>query len=490
MPASHELSHHRVAIVGAGFGGIGAAIRLQQEGTLDFVILEREGEIGGVWRDNRYPGAACDVESRVYELAAAPNPDWSRRYSGSEEIWRYMKGVVERFGLEPRLRLGWEVERAEWDAESALWRIRSASGERVTADVLVAAPGALNAPRYPDLPGLDTFGGVAMHTARWREDVDLSGKRVAIIGTGASAIQIIPAIQPEVAELTVFQRTPPWVIPRWDRALPAFARALLRTSPGLLAAFKRALYSTREGYGVFFRHPHLARIAERYAAWHMRRSVKDSDLRRRLTPSYRIGCKRILLSDDYYPAITQPNVRVVSGAAARVEPGGVVGEGGARYDADVIVLATGFHVTDMPIARRIAGRRGETLAEVWGLSPKAHLGTTVAGFPNFFLLAGPNTGLGHSSVLLMMEAQTEHIVAAMRWMERTGTRAVEPTEAAQAAFVEEVDREAEGTVWTSGGCDSWYLDRAGRNAALWPGSVGSFRRRVEPFDESEYLTFD
>lgn len=479
--------HHAIAIIGAGFGGIGAAIRLREAGFGDFVILERGEEVGGVWRDNRFPGAACDVQSRVYELAAAPNPHWPRRFARQADIWAYAKDVADRFGLRDNIRLNCEVEMARWDAQAQCWHIATSQGA-FTAGVLVAAPGGLSEPRYPDLPGLDDFeksGGVAMHTARWRPEVDLAGKRVAIVGTGASAIQVIPAIQPEVAHLAVFQRTPPWVLPRMDRAHSDLARRAFVRSPRLVRAFRRALYTAREVLGLFLRSPRLGRAAEAAARWHLRRQVADPALRDALTPSYRIGCKRILTSDDYYPALQQPNATLVPHGAARVEAEAVVAENGARYDADVIVLATGFHVADMPLAHRIAGRAGTTLAEAWGPSPRAHLGTTVAGFPNLFLLGGPNSGLGHNSVLLMMEVQAEHVAGALRWMERSGAASVEPTPEAQAAFVREVDEASEGTAWTAG-CRSWYLDATGRNAAIWPGTVGSFRRRVAPFDPAEY----
>lgn len=480
-----SVSHVHVAIVGTGFGGVGAAVRLLQEGERSLAVFERSGGVGGVWRANRYPGAACDVQSHLYEFSFAPNPGWSRRFSPQPEIEAYLAGVAERFGVLPYVRFGHDVLSAAWDEAAALWRIATSRGA-YTADVLVAAPGALAAPRLPDIPGLDTFAGRTVHTSRWPEGLDLAGRRVAVVGTGASAIQVVPAIQPTVEHLTVFQRTAPWVMPRYDRALAAVTRRALRRAPAVQRGLRAGLYGLRETYGLTLRHPALAAQVERVARFHLRRQVRDADLRHRLTPDYRFGCKRVLLSDTYYPALTRPNVTVVDGAAAEVRPGGVVGPDGREHAADVLVFATGFYVTSLPFARRVAGRGGQRLSDAWGESPTAHVGTTVAGFPNLFVLQGPNTGLGHSSVILTIEAQVEHVVNALRFLRRSGHAAVEPRPEAQAAFAREVDRLSEGTVWTSGGCASWYLDATGRNAALWPGTVAAFRRRVEPFHPADY----
>ena len=479
-----EPVHVRVAVVGAGFGGLGMALRLVAEGVGDFVVLERAEAVGGVWRDNVYPGAACDVHSHLYELAAAPNPRWSRRFSAQPEIRAYLERVADAGGLRRHLRLGHDVEGAAWDPGARRWRIATDRGG-YTADVLVAATGGLSEPLVPDLPGLDAFAGPVVHTARWPDGLDLAGRRVAVVGTGASAVQVVPAIQPEVEHLTLFQRTPPWVMARRDAPVGEAVRRRFERWPRLQRAVRRALYGVREGFGLAFRNASVGATAEALARRHLRAQVPDPALRRRLTPDYRYGCKRVLLSDDYYPALTRPNV-TVTGAAARVRPDALVDAEGAVHPADVVVLATGFHVHDHPFMARVAGRGGRTLAETWGPSPVAHLGTTVAGFPNFFLLQGPNTGLGHTSVILMMEAQIDHVAHALGAMRRRRLAAVEPRPEAQAAWVAEVDALAEGTTWTVGGCRSWYLDGAGRNGALWPGSVGAFRRRVAPFDPAEY----
>ena len=477
-------AHVRVCIVGAGFAGLGMAVRLREDGEDGFVVLERADEVGGVWRENRYPGAACDVESRLYELEAAPNPDWSRRFAGQAEIWTYLRGLVDDFDLGPRIALGTSLEAARWDEDAAQWHVETSRGA-MTADVLVAAPGALAEPRLPDLPGLDAFGGPAFHTAQWDESVDLAGRRVAVVGTGASAVQVVPAIQPEVARLTLYQRTPAWILPRRDKALSPAVRRLLRRVPAVQRALRAALYVRHEALGLAFRNVWLARAVGKLVSLHLRRQVRDPALRETLRPDTTMGCKRLLLSDDYYPALTRPNAEVVAGGAVALRPGAVVGADGVERPADVVVFATGFHVTDYPFGDRIAGVGGRTLAEAWGASPTAHVGTTVAGFPNLFFLQGPNTGLGHSSVVLMAEAQIEHVANALAVLDRPGVGAVEPRPEAQAAFVEAVDRDMARTVWMTG-CESWYLDETGRNAALWPGGVAAFRRRVGPFDESEY----
>jgi len=477
--------HVRIAIVGAGFAGLGALIRLKQEGFEDAVVLDKADAVGGVWRANRYPGAACDVESHLYALSFAPNPDWSRRFSPAEEIWRYLRGLVERFDLGRHLRMRQEVTEARWDPEAVRWRITTASGE-MTADVLVAAPGALSTPRLPDLPGRDTFAGQAFHTAAWPDGLDLRGRRVAVIGTGASAVQVIPAIQPLVARLTVFQRTPVWVLPRGDRAIPERLRRLFARVPGAREALRQRHYAEHEMLGLPFRHPALMAPVEAYGRAYLRRHVKDPALRRALTPDYRFGCKRLMLSDDYYPALTARNAEVVPGGAVEVRPHGVVGADGTEREADVVVYATGFHVTDFPFARRLLDGTGRPLAEEWAGSPRAYLGTTVAGYPNLFLMGGPNTGLGHSSVLMMFEAQIEHLLGALRHLDATGAAALEPTPEAQAVFVAEMHRASADTVWVAGGCDSWYLDAEGGNPTLWPYGVRAFQRRVARFRPEPY----
>ena len=477
----------RVAIIGAGFGGIGTAVRLLQEGERDFVLLERAHAVGGTWRDNSYPGCACDVQSSLYSYSFAPNPDWSRSYSPQPEIQAYLERCADRFGVRPHVRTGCEVLDAAWDADAQRWRIATTRGT-LAAQVLVMAQGALSDPVLPALPGLDRFRGRTFHSARWAHDYDLRGKRVAVVGTGASAIQFVPAIQPAVARLHLFQRTPAWVMPRHDRALGRLERALYRRVPATQRLARTLLEVGREVLLAAFRRPALARAVARLARRHMEKAIADPALRAKLTPTYVMGCKRVLLSNDYFPALAQPNVEVVTDGIREVREHGIVAGDGVERPVDAIIFGTGFRPTAPPLAEHVRGRDGRTLADAWSGSPAAYLGITVAGFPNLFMLMGPNTGLGHSSVVLMIEAQVEHLLGALRHMRSHGTAALEPRQEAQRAWLAEVDERMRDTVWVTGGCASWYLDATGRNSALWPDTTGRYRRRAARFDAAAYVT--
>jgi cation diffusion facilitator CzcD-associated flavoprotein CzcO len=477
--------HVHVVIIGAGFGGIGTAIRLRQEGIDDFVILERAGDIGGTWRDNTYPGCACDVQSHLYSFSFAPNPEWSHTFSPQPEIWAYLRRIATENGVMPHVRLGHEVRGAAWDDAAQRWRIDTARGP-VTARVLVMASGALSDPVIPELRGLDRFRGAAFHSATWNHDVELAGKRVAVIGTGASAIQFVPAIQPVVGRLHLFQRTAPWVVPRHERDIGDRTHALFRRLPAAQKLVRGAIYLQREATLGLFRHPAAMRLAQKMALRNLRQAIADPELRRRLTPDFTMGCKRVLLSNDYYPALAQPNVEVVTDGIAEVREHAIVTRDGTERPVDVIVFGTGFRPTDPPLAPYVRGRGGATLTDAWAGSPKALAGTTVAGFPNLFILMGPNTGLGHTSVLYMLEAQIDHVLGGLRHMRAAGLGALEARADAQAAYVAEVDRRMRGTVWVSGGCRSWYIDHTGRNSTLWPDTTYAFRRRVARFRAEEY----
>ena len=467
----------RIGVIGAGFGGIGAAIRLRQSGITDFVLFERAADLGGTWRDNTYPGCACDVESHLYALSFAPWAGWTRKFAGQEEIWAYLRRTADAFGVTPHVRCRHEVTRAAWNDAEARWTIQTSAGT-FRASVLVLAIGPLSEPVLPDLPGLDRFPGPAFHSARWRHDVDLRGVRVAVAGTGASAAQFIPQIQPLVGRLHVYQRTPAWVVPRRDRPIPPWRRALYGRVPAVRRAARAARDLQHEIVGLPFRHPWMAPPFEAIARRHLARAISDAALRRTLTPSYRMGCKRVLISDDYLPALAQPNVEVIAAAIASIDGTTAVAADGTRREVDAIVFGTGFRPTDPVLAPNIFGRDGVSLDQRWSGSPKAYMGTTVAGFPNLFILVGPNTGLGHNSEVLMIEAQIEHLLRVLQLMERRGAASVEPVAEAEDAYVREMDDRLRGTVWNSGGCRSWYLDRTGRNASIWPGGTWSFRRRL------------
>lgn len=476
----------KVAIIGSGFGGLGTAIRLKQAGVDDFVVLERADDVGGTWRDNRYPGCACDVQSHVYSFSFALNPDWTHRFSRQPEIWEYLQRCAREHGVLPHIRFHCEMRSARWDDDARRWRIET-NREPIEASMLVLATGPLSEPVVPALPGLERFEGSVFHSSRWDPAFDPAGRRVAVIGTGASAIQFVPEIQPKLARLHLFQRTPAWVVPRPDGPIAGWKRRLFRRVPLLQRMTRLGIFAWREAMLVLFRHPALMRRAQRIALRHMSHAIADPELRAKLTPSYTMGCKRVLVSNDYYPALAQPNVEVVTAGIAEVRERSIVGRDGVERPVDAIIFGTGFRPTDPPLAPFIVGRGGRSLAEVWEGSPKAHVGTTVAGFPNFFILLGPNTGLGHNSVVYMTEGQIEHFMGALDYMRRRGVDALEPRPEAQAAYVAEVDRRMQGTVWVAGGCSSWYLDRTGRNSALWPDFSWQFRRRASVFRAGEYL---
>ena len=478
-------THVQIAIVGTGFGGLGTAIQLKRQGMNDFVVLERAGDVGGVWRDNRYPGCACDVESNLYSFSFAPNPDWSHSFSAQPEILAYLRRCASDFGITPHICFHHEVREAVWDNQAHCWRIETTQG-MYTANILVAAAGALSVPSIPELPGIAEFAGPVFHSATWDESRDLRGKRVAVVGTGASAIQFVPAIQPQVAQLHLFQRTPAWVMPRRDRPLHWHERRLFARFPLLQRASRAWIYSTRELFGMGFRHPRIMKSLQQTALAHMHAAIADPELRAKLTPNYTIGCKRILISNDYYPALAQPNVEVVTDGIAQVRTNSIVGQDGIERPVDVIIFGTGFQITDFPFAKRVRGVTGGTLSEAWAGSPRAYMGTTVTGFPNLFILQGPNTGLGHTSVIYMIEAQIAHVVAAVRHLQHNGLTAIEPDPQAQTQFVADVDAMMRGTVWVDGGCQSWYLDRTGRNSSIWPDFTWNFRRRAQQFSPQAY----
>lgn len=471
----------RVCIVGAGFSGVAAAIDLRRAGVTDLLILDRGSAVGGAWRDNTYPGCGCDVQSRLYELQVAPWPEWSRKFARQEEIRSYLESVVEIFGLRPSLRLDCEVLRAVWDESDDCWHIQTTRGD-IVADVLISACGGLTEPFTPDVPGMSDFTGQAMHTARWDHSVEMTGKRVAVVGTGASAIQVIPAIAPDAAEVVVMQRTPPWVMPRRDRAVPGWYRRLLAASSPVHRVAREVSSWAREIQLLSFtRQGAFRALGERMARKHLETQVTDPALRARITPDYDMGCKRILISDDYYPALMRANV-TVTGALERVTPGAVVDADGVEHPVDVIVWATGFKVLEPPLVDRVVGVDGETLADAFdrnGMS--AYKGTTVPGFPNLYILQGPNTGLGHSSVVLMSEAQIRYLVPAVA----SGlVHEVDPTRLER--YRDSIDERLTGTVWQQGGCRSWYQNDHGRNVALWPGSTHGFARMMRRFDPQAY----
>jgi cation diffusion facilitator CzcD-associated flavoprotein CzcO len=478
------VTHHRIAIIGSGFSGIGMGIRLKRAGEHDFAILERAGDLGGTWRDNTYPGCRCDVPSHLYSFSFAPNPNWSSTFSGQQEIWDYLRGCSERYGLMPHMRFDHDVVGAEWDAEERLWRIETSQGP-ITADVVVAGQGGLSDPSIPDLPGLDRFEGATFHSAQWDHEHELAGERVAVVGTGASAIQFVPKIQPLVRQLHVFQRTAPWVVPHRNRRLNRFEQALYRALPQAQLAMRAGIYWARESFLLMFRNRRIGNIVESTVIKHLYGQVQDPELRAKLKPRFAIGCKRILPSNEWYPALTKPNVEVVTDGIREVRERSIVSADGTEREVDAIIFGTGFRINDIPIGDRVSNGR-QTLSEAWDGSMKAYKGTTVAGFPNLFLLVGPNTGLGHNSIVFMIESQLNYVMGALATMRRRGARSLEVRAEAQAAYNQKIQDMTRGTVWVSGGCESWYIDRNGSNSTLWPTFTWPFRQQLREFDEAAY----
>lgn len=479
------MTHHQVAIIGSGFAGLGMATQLRRHGIEDFVIFERAGEVGGTWRDNTYPGCACDVKSDLYSFSFAPNPEWGHRYARQPEILEYLRRTADEFGVRPHICFHHEVERAEWDDAEGLWRIRTSGGE-YTARVLISGHGPLIEPKWPAIPGLETFSGPRFHSARWDHSVDLSGRRVAVIGTGASAIQFIPEVQRVAAQLTVFQRSAPWVMPRMDQETSERRRALFRRYPALQRLSRQWIFGVAEARFLTFSNTRVGRLAEEAGRKHLEAQVTDPVLRVKLTPDYRLGCKRILVSDDYYPALTRPNVDVVTDLICEIRGSRILTADGTEREFDVLIGGTGFNATQPAIARVIRGRDGRSLAEVWQPHSAALHGTAVAGFPNLFMIVGPNTGLGHNSMVYMMEAQIGYILRALEELEKGHLLSLEPRPEAQAAYNEILQGKLRGSVWMQGGCTSWYIDAQGRNTSLWPERAVNFRRTLSRFDASLY----
>jgi cation diffusion facilitator CzcD-associated flavoprotein CzcO len=478
----------RIAIVGTGFSGLCMAIQLQKSGLSDFVLLERAGEVGGTWRDNTYPGCACDIPSHLYSFSFELNPDWARTYPAQPEIQAYLVGVARKWGLHERIRFGFEVADARFDEQRAVWTIRSTRGEVETADVLVNGSGPLSRPAIPDVPGLGDFAGRVFHSAQWDHDYALDGKRVAAIGTGASAIQFVPAIAPRVAKLTVFQRTAPWIVPRPDRTFAPWTKRVFARLPWLQRLYRHSIYWRQEvgAIGFVTPRPRLRRLAERFARRHLAAQVPDQTLRAKLTPDYAIGCKRILISDDWYPALGRANVEVVTDPIECVTAHGVVTRDGREHAVDAIVLGTGFRATDFLVPMQVFGPDGRELSAEWRRGAESWLGIAVAGFPNLFLLVGPNTGLGHNSMVFMIEAQVRAVVRSIERMRASGARRVEVRREAQQRFVAELQRKMADTVWLSG-CRSWYLSPDGRNWTLWPGFTFDYWWRTRRSHESALL---
>jgi len=475
-----------VAVIGAGFGGLGMAIHLERAG-LRYVVLEQAASLGGTWRDNRYPGAACDVPSNLYCYSFEPNPDWSRVYPEQAEIEAYMNRCADKYGVRRAMRFGTRVVAARYDEPAALWRVGLEGGEEVQARFVVSATGGLSRPKLPEIEGLDTFGGALFHSARWNREIDLAGKKVAVVGTGASAIQIVPAIAPKVGRLLVFQRTPAWIVPRDDRPRTEAERSRYRKHPWTQRLSRLATYARFESRAIgFTKAPNLLRFMEKQVRRYIAHQVPDRALRKRFTPTYTLGCKRVLMSNDFYPTFRRENVVLVTEAIVRATPSGLLTADGVEHAVDAIVAATGFHAAEAGSPFPVYGLAGRELNESWRDGAQAYLGTTVAGFPNLFMITGPNTGLGHNSMIYIIESQIAYITSAIATLRSRDVQAVDVRPEIQATYNAEIQARLAHTVWNTGGCRSWYLTRDGRNTTLWPGFTFEYRRRTKRFHLGDY----
>jgi cation diffusion facilitator CzcD-associated flavoprotein CzcO len=508
---------HEVLIIGTGFAGLCMAIQLKKAGITDFTMLEKEADLGGTWYVNTYPGCACDVPSHLYSFSFEPNPDWSREFASQPEILSYIRRTADKHGLRPRVQFKAQAVGARFDEAAQLWRVSVAAADEVAAfmearglkpgDVLpkddaafprmrelsarfvVAGMGGLSTPAYPSLPGIEKFEGETFHSQRWNHGYDLTGKRVAVIGTGASAIQFVPAIQPKVARMDVYQRTPPWVMPKPNPEISARRKALYRFVPPTRAAERLRLYALMESRAIAFTYkPELTKEAERFARAYIKRRIADPELRKKLTPNYSMGCKRVLLSSEWYPALTQPNVGLVTEGIREVRAHSIVDSAGVEREVDCIIYGTGFRLTDLVPRGVIYGRGGKDLVDGWPHGPEAYKGTTIAGCPNLFILVGPNTGLGHNSIIYMIEAQVAYIMDALKLMREQGYATLEVKADVQAAFNEQLQKKSAGTVWEQGGCKSYYLHpESGRNVAVWPDFTFRFAWVTRKFDGANYV---
>ncbi len=475
-----------IVIIGTGFAGLGMGIRLKQAGIHDFVILEQASSVGGTWRDNHYPGAECDVQSHLYSFSFEPNPGWSKEFAAQKEILGYLERCAEKYDLLPHIKFDTEVVSARFDERAGMWDVATRGGETYRARVLVSGCGGLSKPSMPDIPGIETFRGKLFHSARWNHDFDMNDKVVGVIGTGASSVQIVPAIQPAVRRLDVFQRTAPWITPKPDRKISRREQALFARFPLLQKAARVSQYWRREALAVgFVKQPKVLKALEPLVRFYIERAVKDPVLRQKVTPDYRLGCKRILPTNTYYRALQKPNVDLVTSGIEAIVPEGIRTKDGQTHVLDAIVCATGFEAAEAVAPVPLRGRGGKDLEHVWVDGAEAYLGSTVAGFPNFFMIVGPNTGLGHSSMVFMIESQIAYTLDAIQQMRQKRLSTVEVKPEAQTAYNREIHARLANTVWNTG-CVSWYRTRSGKNTTLWPGYTFEFRRRTRVFDLESY----
>ncbi len=474
-------------IIGAGFAGICVAIQLKKAGFSNFIILERNGHLGGTWYDNAYPGAACDVESHLYSYSFEPNANWSKVFSRQGEILKYLDNCAEKYDINKYIQLNTSVAKAVFDEATGLWTVTDSNGKVYSAKSVISCAGGLSQPALPDIKGIGDFKGEKFHSARWDKSYELANKTVGVIGTGASAIQIVPAIAPVVKELQLFQRTPPWIMPKPDAEISGFRRGVYNRLPFMRSFYRWRLYWVHEMMALgFTRRPGILKLASKLASFYLKRSVPDETLRKKLTPNYIMGCKRVLISNDYYPALLRNNVHLITEHIDTMNASGIKTKDGVQHDFDAIIFATGFQAADGVVMFDLQGKNGLKLNDAWRDGAEAYLGTSVAGFPNFFMVVGPNIGLGHSSMILMIEAQVHYIMEAMKLMKSEGLKFVDVKKEVESAYNDDIQDKLSRTVWQSGGCVSWYQTKSGKNVTLWPGFTFTFMKRTKKFEPEKY----
>ncbi|OTG66498.1 flavin-containing monooxygenase [Acinetobacter silvestris] len=482
---SNTQNYHRVIIVGGGFAGLGAAIKLKEAGIEDFILLEKAAEMGGVWRENTYPGCACDVPSALYSYSFEQNPSWSRVFAQQAEIKQYLLDVVDKYKVMPHVRLNHEALDAKWSDAEGCWIINTLHGE-LRSQFAILACGPMHEPVLPKVKGIEKFKGEIFHSSQWRHDIDLTGKRVAVIGTGASAIQFIPQIQPKVMQLTVFQRTAQWILPKSDMPLLAPVRAMFKLLPLTQQLMRGSVYGIFETINGGIQSPAAMKQFQKLARWHLNFQIKDSVLREKLTPNFIIGCKRILQSNNWYPALAQSNVDVIASGLAEIKGNTLIAANGESCDVDVIILGTGFEIAEPPIAQRVYNRFGQKMSDVWQGSPEGYMGTMVENCPNGFLMFGPNVAVS-SSAFIIIEAQLKYIIDALKQAIELGIQTIEPNPEITQKFNTKVQAALQTTVWNKGGCQSYFIDRNGRNSTVWPWTTFKLREKMKYFNLKEYL---
>ncbi len=479
-------NHFEFVIVGAGFAGIGMAIKLKEAGFHDFRILERDGHLGGTWYANHYPGAACDVQSHLYSYSFEQNPNWSRTFGPQQEILQYMEHCAHKYGVNPHFEFNTNVSGAVFNEQTGEWTVQTSKDDYICR-YFISCSGGLSQPAMPDIKGKETFTGDTFHSAKWNHEVNLKGKTVAVIGTGASAIQIVPTIAPEVRQLYLYQRTPPWILPKPDRPMREWEKKLFKAVPAFMHLYRGLLYWRNELFATgFVKNPAIMNLARKMALRHIENSIADKELRAKVTPNYTVGCKRVLLCNDYYKALSRNNVEVVTEGIEQITPAGVQSQAGKLREADVLIYATGFYAADGVVVYDMKGKNGIDLNQAWKDGAEAYLGTSVSGFPNMFLIVGPNTGLGHSSMLIMIEAQVHYIMEAIKAAKATKAKYIDVKPEVQSSYNHTLQEKLSHTVWQTGGCHSWYLNKNGKNVTLWPGYTFTFAKATQHFEEEKY----